>query len=276
MASDIHDAVKDLSQVVESEIRLISKEKVLAWLERSNPHPNHLAAVEKHQKSTGSWLLESDPFSTWIKNPAAPLWLHGIPGSGKTILISTVIESLKVDRTADSLLFYYFDFGDPAKQITANLMRSLLTQAAVLDERAYQSVLQFYLSCDRGRREPSTSDVRLVLMEIAAVFKELFIVIDALDECPRDGGREELLQDVIEISKIGNVHLLVSSREESDIHSSFSKPGFLDISVAGSGIDSDIREYVKTRFAEDTKLSRFPADLKSEAETQLQGKANGM
>ncbi|KAJ5899947.1 hypothetical protein N7495_004691 [Penicillium taxi] len=48
----------------------------------------------RRQTGTGQWLLESPEFRTWVMNPKQTLFCPGIPGAGKTILTSAVIEEL--------------------------------------------------------------------------------------------------------------------------------------------------------------------------------------
>jgi len=65
------------------------------------------------------WFLESEQYAKWKASPSSFLWLHGIPGCGKTILSSTVIEDILQHCTNDpgkAAAYFYFDFKDPQKQ----------------------------------------------------------------------------------------------------------------------------------------------------------------
>jgi hypothetical protein len=85
----------------------------LKWLSAPDPATNHYKACKKRQAGTGLWLLESREFAEWKENAASRLWLHGIPGCGKTILSSTIIEALLQHCGSDTSIaaaYFYFDF----------------------------------------------------------------------------------------------------------------------------------------------------------------------
>jgi predicted ATPase len=60
--------------------------EVLKWLLHDDPNINHNAASEKRNEETGVWFLQDIRFTKWKNMPGSVLWLHGIPGCGKTIL----------------------------------------------------------------------------------------------------------------------------------------------------------------------------------------------
>ena len=57
---------------------------IINWLKSADPSINHEAAINKHEPSTGQWFIESDAYSRWKEGAISSLWLHGIPGAGKT------------------------------------------------------------------------------------------------------------------------------------------------------------------------------------------------
>src|SRR6266487_3475108 len=60
--------------------------RVIEWYSVVDPSSNHVAAREKREPTTGTWLLESAEFVAWRNAPNSFLWLCGIPGCGKTVL----------------------------------------------------------------------------------------------------------------------------------------------------------------------------------------------
>jgi Cdc6-like AAA superfamily ATPase len=50
--------------------------------------------ISRRQEGTGQWLIESDEFKTWLNGTRKTLYCPGIPGAGKTMLISIVIDHL--------------------------------------------------------------------------------------------------------------------------------------------------------------------------------------
>ena len=82
--------------------------KIIQWLQYTDPSTNHNAACERREPLTGNWLLQSDDFAKWKREPKQLLWLHGIPGCGKTILSSTVVQHIKATCKKDSQCQYIF------------------------------------------------------------------------------------------------------------------------------------------------------------------------
>ncbi|PSN59256.1 hypothetical protein BS50DRAFT_641131 [Corynespora cassiicola Philippines] len=85
------------------------------WLSPPEPSTNYNKALQQRQEGTGSWFLHSDAFNMWKSQRNSFLWLYGIPGCGKTILSSTIIEHLR-SLSTQPLLYFYFDFTDSEKQ----------------------------------------------------------------------------------------------------------------------------------------------------------------
>ena len=135
---------------------------------------------------------------------------------------------------------------------------------------------QLYRRCNGGEEQPAEQYVLAGFLEIIAAFEDLYVVIDAVDESPRDRHREGLLNVINELCKCKNVHVLAASRKEIDIAIHFSRVNAIEIEVAGSGMNSDIEDYILGQFMNDSKLKKFPTQLKSEAQDVLSKKANGM
>src|SRR6202023_1408526 len=72
-----------------------NRKSILDWLVGTNPSENHNRAPGLHELHTGRWLTRSPAYRGWLNGSNRFLWLHGIPGSGKTILASFVIEDVK-------------------------------------------------------------------------------------------------------------------------------------------------------------------------------------
>ena len=114
--------------------------------------------------------------------------------------------------------------------------------------------------------------------------KEVWIVLDALDECrtrrgPPTKGLLSWIRDLLK-SEQRNVHLLVTSRPEQDIESGVREFAHNDdiVPIQSDLITDDIRAYVRTRVREDEGLKRWRSrpDVQKEIETRLMEKANGM
>lgn len=115
---------------------------------------------------------------------------------------------------------------------------------------------------------------------------EVYIVLDALDECrTRAGKRTEgmlsWMKDFLKTnSEDRNVHLLMTSRSEQDIEAELSQWVCDDdvVPIRGDDTADDIRAYIHTRIREDNGLKRWRSrpDVQDEIEAKLTAKADGM
>lgn len=102
------------------------EEKLGKWLSASNPETNFKAALGTYHPGTCLWFLEGDKFKDWKLASRQSLWMHGIPGSGKTVMSSKIIDNLLSEEM--SVLYFFFDTRDSEKQTLDDLLRSLILQ----------------------------------------------------------------------------------------------------------------------------------------------------
>jgi Cdc6-like AAA superfamily ATPase len=275
---DTNSAVQDLSL----EQR---RDKIDRWLSPSDPSTNYNKALEQRQKGTGQWLLRSSAFQKWQTDRQSFLWLHGIPGCGKTILSSTVIEHLKTSFPAQPLLYFYFDFTDAGKQTLDNVIRTLISQLYHRRNDTQKPLDSLFSSCGDGRRQPTYESLCKVFLQIINQAQEIYIVLDALDECRTRKGppSEGLLAWIRSLSDLehSNVHLLVTSRLEHDIELVLRKLAQSEkdiVPIQSDRIEDDIRSYVHTRIRMRDGLKRWRSrpNVLDEIQRVLMEKAQGM
>ena len=107
-----------------------------------------------------------------------------------------------------------------------------------------------------------------------------FIIIDALDECPTHGGERakflELLRSLA-ASNPANLHILATSRKESDIEEKLTDSVTLPpLGIQEEDTDNDIRTHVKAQLMSDSTMSKWPESTKLEVEEVLTTKSKGM
>lgn len=115
-------------------------------------------------------------------------------------------------------------------------------------------------------------------------FKNVYLVIDALDECPlADGEREQLLELLVRFQKrsLVNLHVLYTSRSEPDIMAELA-PLFIglatpiiDLQEQRNEISRDIHSYIDQKIAT-TAFRSWSPKTKQEVKSVLADKANGM
>ena len=264
------------------------REKIDRWLLPPDPSKNYNKALEQRHKGSGHWFLESSAFTEWKTRRNSFLWLHGIPGCGKTILSSAIIKDLNSILSSQPLLYFYFDFNDTGKQTLESMIRALISQLYYKHIKTSQQTSQrldtLFSSCEDGRQQPTCRLLCEVFLHMIEQVKEVWLVLDALDECRTRKGpsTEGLLSWIREVlnSEQRNVHLLVTSRPEQDIKSEIMRFAHIDdvIPIQSSLITNDIRAYVRARVREDNGLKRWRSqpEVQNKIETKLMEKADGM
>jgi len=136
-----------------------------------------------------------------------------------------------------------------------------------------------------GALEPDIDSLKECMKEMLNLPGQgpIYIIIDALDECPDRSGtpsaREEVLDLIEELVDLGlsNVHLCVASRPEMDIQKILDPLTALKISLHDeAGQKDDIVEYIKSVVNSDRKMQRWNEDVKRLVIVTLSDKVNGM
>jgi hypothetical protein len=257
-------------------------DKICSWLSAPDPSTNYHKAHKQRQAKTGLWLLESAKFAEWKESATSRLWLYGIPGCGKTILSSTIIEHLLQHCDEDTSMvtaYFYFDFNDTQKQDPELMLRSLLCQLLQRSFTIPKGVDALFSSCENGRRQPSLHALLEVTQQVMQQFAHVYAVLDALDECTQ---RLELMDMVETVAgwQLDNLHLLMTSRKERDIERSLE--GYVEeddtVCLQRDVVDQDIQRYVQHRLRVDKGLSKWNKDVavRQEIEVALMRGARGM
>jgi Cdc6-like AAA superfamily ATPase len=255
--------------------------KIHQWLSPPDPSLNYKKALKQRQADTGLWFVKSKQYSEWKTDSRSFLWLYGIPGCGKTILSSTVLENIfqhRADDLAKAVAYFYFAFNDKQKQASEQMIRSLISQLLRQCSKIPQILETLFSSYENGRQQASSDDLLEVLHQIILGIPQSYVVLDALDEC---SDRAELMQ-VIEMIigwQLDGLHLLVTSRKEQDIQQSLSNlvQDRDMICLQSDLVDLDIRSYVRHRLSIDRDLGKWKdSDIRGHIETTLIKGAHGM
>ncbi|KAJ7233286.1 ankyrin repeat-containing domain protein [Mycena haematopus] len=230
------------------------------------------SAANARHANTGLWFLERPEFREWIYAPGSFLWLHGISGSGKTILSSTIIDTIH-DR-AENYVFFYFDTNNSEQQTVTQLLCSLVTQLSVQSQFPDSKLDTLWTSHNSGRK--LLTDAELISEALLPLLKEydqkpLFMVLDALDECSECPSLLRLISRMLN-AKLANVHILVTSRPE--VQSGCPELAALAMSVSlGGCVDGDIELYLTELLSNE---GGWMSNKRDEIKRRLLEHSNGM
>jgi hypothetical protein len=166
-----------------------------------------------------------------------------------------------------TMAYYYFDFRDVKKQDCDGLLSSLILQLSAESDFCYNILSQLYSDNSRGIRKPSISALKKCLKDMLSLPGQgpIYIIIDALDECPNFPGRPsarekvlDLIEDLVDL-ELPNVHLCVASRPEIDIRRVLELLTSLKmISLHDEiGQKKDITEYIKSVVHSDRRMRKW-------------------
>ncbi|KAL9016469.1 MAG: hypothetical protein Q9185_006186 [Variospora sp. 1 TL-2023] len=175
------------------------EEKVLTWLSQLEFYSKQDDARSRCQEGTGQWFLESAEFNSWVSTDARVLWCPGIPGAGKTVLSSIVIEHLQAQyRPSEKIgIAFVYCAYDRADYTASRLLASLLKQLALQSDTFLEDIASCHKGHSRFGTPPNSKELSHLLGLQVQRFDEVFIIVDALDECPEaDNNRTAFISGV--------------------------------------------------------------------------------
>ncbi len=184
-----------------------------------------------------------------------------------------------------TMAYYYFDFRDVKKQDCYGLLSSLISQLSADSDACYDILSKLYSDNIRGTRKPDVDALKECLTDMLNLPEKgpIYIIVDAVDECPnfpgRPSARDEvltLIEELVDL-KLPNVHLCVASRPEMDIRMVLQPLTTLQISVHDEiGQKEDITAYIGFVVRSDRNMRRWREEDQNLVIETLSENANGM
>lgn len=162
-------------------------------------------------------------------------------------------------RDEVGIAFFYFSFNEKSKQDNDGMLRALLLQLSGQLRDGENDLEQLY-ALHRPGAPPVEASLDL-LQRFLGRFHDCYLLLDAIDESPRDCNREGVLKAIQEIRNwsLPSVHLLTTSRGELDIRRSLGPSFNQDLLMRNSEIDNDIVDFVSYQLNSDPDLQRWKA-----------------
>ncbi|KAJ4207075.1 hypothetical protein NW759_014073 [Fusarium solani] len=263
-------------EVIKSRSDKENELEILNWLTAIDYGPQQSDIFRRHQPGTGQWVLNSDQYQTWITTKGKTLFCPGIPGAGKTIVASVVInhliEKLREDPSS-GLAYIYCDFRRRNEQTVENFASSLLKQLAEKQPTLPDAVRQLHKRHERSRTEPSQKELVESLRSVTQLFDHVFIVVDALDECQESNNcLPRFLSELFDLQKQLGVNIFATARPLGHIKSRFEK----SISIEISAHSEDVRKYVNGRLGELPMIVQRNTELQEAIMANISRAVDGM
>ncbi|PWY80209.1 hypothetical protein BO83DRAFT_435227 [Aspergillus eucalypticola CBS 122712] len=259
-------------QNIHSTVLSVEDRGILEWLSQYDFSKAQNDTQYHKLPGTGDWLLKSKEYVEWKGYPGSILWLHGVAGCGKSVICSTIIEDIQrscLDGSNKRFAYWYFQFNEPSSQRVEDMLRTIIRQlhSTPLDEPIRR------LWNDYGTKggNPNIAKLQDTLEKLlSANIGKVFLILDALDECPEAVNRKERSLLLPLLTGLQNrysdkLHILVTSRPEPDIFEHLVDCPGLDIE---ENQGSDISAFVKDR-VEALDDRRAPKEVKTQIYQEL-------
>jgi hypothetical protein len=200
---------------------------------------------------------------------------------------SAIIQDIEGMEAAGlaTMAYYYFDFRDVKKQDCYGLLTSLISQLSAKSDSCFNVLSRLYSDHNLGIQKPKIDVLKTCMTDMLSLPGQapIYIIVDALDECPnfpgRPSAREEvldLIEELVDV-KLPNLHLCAASRPEMDIRTMLEPLKSLKISLHDEiGQKKDIIEYIKSVVRSDRGMRRWKEEDKRHVIDTLSEKADGM
>ena len=241
-------------------------------------------ANKKRHRGTCEWILRKDLYRSWNETPdnrGAMLVIYGIPGAGKTVLSSFLVNQClhRIPPGGSHIgLYFFFDNKDEHKRSPLAVSRSLVYQLySSLKSQNRDRLIRQELE---ARMQNSATDRAMNYDSLWAIFRTVIqqenlkvsIVLDAMDEC---NGSKPFIRDLKKLAATLAVSIIVTSRSETHIVPVFAEgQGVPTLYVTTDDVRRDIISYVQAKVEKSASLQH--PQVKDSVVTTLATKSDGM
>lgn len=155
-----------------------------------------------------------------------------------------MIDKFRLDkRSQTGLAFFYCDYRDTESHTAANIIASLIKQLCSSLPNLPHSLSRLYMESDNGQNMPKVEELREVLNDTCRNSQDVYIIIDALDECDALRHRPVLVKTLERIQRDVAKVFVTSRPYPDDIKKAFAHGLQIQISAQ----EFDIRMYLEAK-----------------------------
>jgi Cdc6-like AAA superfamily ATPase len=202
--------------------------------------------LKSRHLETCQWFVDSIEYRGWLNadGDKRTLFCPGMPGSGKTVLASIVVDDLchrfRNDTTI-GVAYIFCNFQRRSEQNPVELLASLLKQLSQKQSLLPECVRELYETHKENWTRPSLDEISSAIQSVTAGYTRVYIIVDALDECQTSNGcRMRFLREIFNLQAKYGAHFFATSRFIPDIAESFKGSTSLEVKAH----EEDIRSYI--------------------------------
>ncbi|KAJ7500128.1 hypothetical protein FB451DRAFT_50793 [Mycena latifolia] len=265
--NSVNNAAYDQQQHINSEQRA----KIIAWLSPLNFFLRQAEITRVRQAGTGGWFLGHQRFQEWEASAGGTLWCRGIPGAGKTVLASVVVDHLRAKSGDHNLGVASIYLNHKEAESPAHLLASVWRQL-VLGKSIGSAAQSAYDQHSEKGTKPSLEEIYQILRSAMTEWSKVYIVVDALDEYPEEE-RYILLGYLAVMGP--TVNLMLTSRPNISLHNSLANLQVIEIRANEVDIQSYLDEQIRISPRLSLHVNARPV-LRHEIVSGIIDKADGM
>ncbi|KAL8854084.1 MAG: hypothetical protein Q9221_001207, partial [Calogaya cf. arnoldii] len=249
------------------------RENILDWLSPLNFFQTQQDTFARREDGTGQWFIESAIFQDWLSSTNRTLCCTGIPGAGKSILASVVIDFLRgryTEQKSVGVAAIYCNFKERVSQTPENLLAGFSVQ--LVRQTLPESLVKFHRMHSAQKTRPTWKEMIQIFEDIVTELDIAYLIVDALDECSEDV--RDLLLTFFETLP-SNIRLMVTTRHNDEITYGFRTSPMIEIRASVG----DLKKYVASRVRSNRRLSgyvRSNVSLEQDICDTVASKADGM
>lgn len=135
---------------------------ILEWLSPIDYAPQQNDFIQRRHAGTGQWLMDSVNYQQWLESDQQILFCPGIPGAGKTILTSIVVEDLHTrfgNEKDVGIAYIYCNFKRKDEQRAEDLLANLLKQLSQGRSSVLDKMKALHDNHKEKRTRPSLTEI---------------------------------------------------------------------------------------------------------------------
>ncbi|PNY26502.1 Ankyrin repeat domain-containing protein 50 [Tolypocladium capitatum] len=274
--TDIKTSLDLLHSYQDDREAVYERKAIFNWFLGVDYAPQQTDFIRRRQSGTGQWLLDSKEYQAWLLGDTQTLFCPGIPGAGKTILASIIIDDVR-ERFQDNfdvgIAYIYLNFRRQGEQGIDDLLASLLRQLAQSRSSCLEVMKNLYDQHKDKRIRPSLADLSKAIRSVVGTYSKVFFIIDALDECQDlENCRTRLLTELFDLQANCGVNLFTTSRMIPEITDKFKDKPSLEIRAS----DEDVGKYLDGHMSQLPGFVLRSSELQETIKTEICNAVDGM
>ncbi|TLS23922.1 hypothetical protein PpBr36_08240 [Pyricularia pennisetigena] len=191
------------------------------------PNTDYAFFRDQWVEGTGQWLLQDQAYRQWLLSPnqsPSIIWLTGSAAAGKSVLASTVIDSLVGDAAEGYCQYFFIRFADRKKRTLSLVLRSLAYQMGLNVPGFQQQVLDFAdeaIGFDTADSRTIWECIKSALSGMDMISRPIFWIIDGIDEAEKPRTLLKYLADLHSIHL--PIRVLLVGRRTNELDAEFQR-----------------------------------------------------